>query len=82
MDEVKYFEAVVNVSGRTTLGVYARSEDEAFELLEEYVDSFGVDKYSRNLDLDDFEITSAIAERDKRYAYEVVNSKEDFQEEE
>lgn len=81
MDEIRYFEAIVYVSGTTRLGVYARSKEEAFELLEEYVDDFGIDKYSRDLELDDFEITSAIEERDERNAYEVANSKENFQEE-
>lgn len=81
MDEIRYFEAVVYVSGRTTLGVYARSREEASELLRDHINYCGIDKCSTDLDLDDFEITTAITECDERHVYEVVNFKEDFQEE-
>ena len=80
MEEVKYYEATVNVSGTTRLGVYARSEEEAEKLLNEHLDYFGADKYSTDLDLDEFEVAS-IEEADERYASELANDKDDFEEE-
>lgn len=80
MAEVKYYEATVNVSGTTRLGVYARSDEEAEELLNEHIDCFGVDKFSTDLDLDCCEIDS-IAEYVASTAYEIVNTKEELEEE-
>lgn len=77
---VKYYEAVVNVSGTTRLGVYARNKEEAEELLNEYIDCFGVDKYSSDLDIDVCEVGS-MKKSDEQYAEELVNDKEDFEEE-
>lgn len=78
-EEVKYYEAVIDVSGTTRLGVYARSEEEALELLEEHIDLFGVDNYSSDLDLDDCEVFD-ISEYTGRTAYEVINSKDELEE--
>lgn len=80
MAEVRYYEAIVNVSGTTKLGVYARSDEEAEKLLNEHLDYFGADKYSSDLDLDVYEVVS-IEKSDKRYASELVNDKDDFEEE-
>ena len=77
MAEVKYYEAIVNVSGTTKLGVYARSDEEAEKLLNEHLDCFGVDKHSSDLDLDVCEVVS-IEKLDKRYASELVNDKDYF----
>ena len=79
MAEIKYYEAVVNVSGTTKLGVYARSDEEAEKLLNEHIDYLGVDKFSPDLNLDVCEVVS-IEEADKRYASELVNDKDDFEE--
>lgn len=79
-EEVKYYEAVIDVSGTTKLGVYARSDEEVEKLLNEHLDYFGADKYSSDLDLDAYEVVS-IENSDKRYASEVVNDKDDFEEE-
>ena len=79
MAEVKYYEATVNVSGTTRLGVYARSEEEAEKLLEEHIDYFGVDKFSTDLDLDYCEIDN-IAEYLGGTAFEIVNTKEELEE--
>lgn len=76
-ESVKYYEAVVNVSGTTKLGVYARSDEEAEKLLNEHLDYFGVDEFSSDLDLDVCEVVS-IEKSDKRYASEIVNDKDDF----
>ena len=76
-ESVKYYEAIVNVRGTTSLGVYARSDEEAEKLLNEHLDYFGVDKYSPDLDLDICEVVS-IEKSDKRYASELVNDKDDF----
>ena len=82
MAEVKYYEAVVNVSGTTRLGVYARSEEEAEKLLDEYAYSVGVDRFSTDLDLDDCVVdSSSISEYVSEIAYEVINSEEEFEEE-
>ena len=78
-ESVKYYEAVVNVSGTTRLGVYARSDEEAEKLLNEHLDYFGVDEFSTDLDLDEFEVAS-IEEADERYISELVNDKDDFEE--
>lgn len=80
MAEVKYYEAIVNVSGITKFGVYARSDEEAEKLLNEHIYYLGVDKFSPDLDLDVYEVVS-IEEADKRYASELVNDKDDFEEE-
>lgn len=79
MAEIKYYEAFVNVSGTTKLGVYARSDEEAEKLLNEHIDYLGVDKFSPDLDLDVCEVVS-IEEADERYASELVNDKDDFEE--
>ena len=79
-ESVKYYEAIVNVSGTTKLGVYARSNEEAEKLLNEHLDYIGVDKFSSDLDLDVCEVVS-IEKSDKRYADELVNDKDDFVEE-
>lgn len=79
-ESVKYYEAAVNVSGTTRLGVYARNEKEAEKLLNEHLDYFKVDKFSPDLDLDVCEVVS-IEKPDKLYASELVNDKDDFEEE-
>ena len=80
-ESVKYYEAVVNVSGTTRLGVYARSDEEAEKLLNEHLDYFGVDKFSLDLDLDDCELdSSSITEYASRTVYEIVNSEEELKE--
>ena len=79
MTEIEYYEAFVNVSGITKLGVYARSYEEAEKLLNEHIDYLGVDKFSPDLDLDVREVVS-IEKADKRYASELVNDKDDFEE--
>ena len=81
-ESVKYYEALVNVSGTTILGVYARSEEEALRLLEEHVNYAGVDHFSTDLALDDCEVDSySISEFEIETAYEVINSEEEFKEE-
>lgn len=77
-ESVKYYEATVNVSGTTRLGVYARSDEEAEKLLNEHLYYFGVDNFSSNLDLDVCEVVS-IENPDKRYASELVNDDEKIQ---
>ena len=77
MAEVKYYEAIVNVSGTTKLGVYARSNEEAEKLLNEHLYYLGVDKFSSDLDLDVCEVVS-IEKSDKQYAYDLVNDKDDL----
>ena len=82
MAEIKYYEATVNVSGTTRLGVYARSEEEAEKLLDEYAYSVGVDRFSTDLDLYDCVVdSSSISEYVSEIAYEVINSEEEFKEE-
>ena len=78
--EVKYFEAIVIVSGTARLGVYARNEEEAFNLLEEHVETVGIDRHSPDVDLYDFEVDPDIMEYGSSTVYEVINSKDDFQE--
>lgn len=82
MAEVRYYEAIVNVSGTTRLGVYARSEEEAEKLLDEHLDYIGVDKFSTDIDLYDCVVdSSSISEYVSEIAYEVINSEDDFEEE-
>ena len=78
--EVKYFEAMVIVRGATRLGVYARNKEEAFNLLEDYVETVGIDSRSPDVDLYDFDVDPDMTEYGSPTVCEVINSKDDFQE--
>lgn len=80
-ESVKYYEAIVNVSGITRLGVYARNDEEAEKLLNEHLYYLGVDEYSPDLDLGEFEVASIGEADEQRRASELVNDKDDFVEE-
>lgn len=81
MAEVRYFEVMLNISGTTVAGVYARSEKEAFDLLKDYLDTYGLD-WSADIDLDSCEIGRDISELAEPTIYcGVINYRDDFQEE-
>lgn len=79
-EEIKYYEAFVDVQAQTKIGVFAHDKNEAKELINDYLQNNTIDNTSYIFEVNDQSVhEDNIHEEDGCHVTEIINHKEDFE---
>lgn len=79
-EEIKYYEAFVDVQAQTKIGVFAHDKEEAKELIDDYLHRETVDNTSYIFEVNEQSVhEDNIHEEDGCHVTDVINHKEDFE---
>lgn len=81
-EEIKYYEAFVDVQAQTKIGVFAQDKNEAKELINDYLQNNTIDNTSYIFEVNEQSVCEDnIYAEDDCHVTEIINHKEDFEEE-